>query len=64
MLDLFLDKTGIKNYSIWNLVTELFSYYGIENLDYSNTVMTESDVVVKKNVLERGGSGNISFTRV
>ncbi|MDI3546449.1 MAG: L-rhamnose mutarotase [Halanaerobiales bacterium] len=45
-----LDKAGIKNYSIWNIGTELFGYYEVEDLEYSNKVQAESEVVKKWNV--------------
>ena len=45
-----LDKAGIKNYSIWNIGKELFGYYEVEDLEYSNKVQAESEIVAKWNV--------------
>lgn len=45
-----LDKAGIKNYSIWNLGHDLFAYYEVEDLDYSDRVQAESEIVAKWNV--------------
>ncbi|MTI59042.1 MAG: L-rhamnose mutarotase [Firmicutes bacterium] len=45
-----LDKAGIKNYSIWNSGQDLFGYYEVKNLDYSDRVQAESEIVAKWNV--------------
>lgn len=45
-----LNKAGIKNYSIWNLGTDLFGYYEVDDLEYSDRVQAESEIVAKWNV--------------
>lgn len=45
-----LDKAEIKNYSIWNSGQDLFGYYEVEDLDYSNRVQAGSEIVAKWNV--------------
>lgn len=45
-----LDKAGINNYSIWNSGQDLFAYYEVKDLDYSDKVQAESEIVAKWNV--------------
>lgn len=61
-----LKEAGIRNYSIWNKGKELFGYYEVEDLEYSNKIQAESEVVDKWNkymqdllVSKKDENGNI-----
>src|SRR5690554_4581975 len=44
-----LDRAGIKNYSIWNIGQDLFGYYEVEDLEYSEQLQNKSALVAKWN---------------
>ncbi len=39
-----LRKSGIRNYTIWNVGNELFGYYECDDIEVSNAVQATSDV--------------------
>ncbi len=42
-------RAGIRNYSIWNVGTELFGYYECDDMEYAGKVQNESPDVQRWN---------------
>jgi L-rhamnose mutarotase len=46
-----LKKAKIQNYTIWNSGSDLFGYYEVPDINYSNSVLAGSQVVKEWNQL-------------